>query len=82
MQGPTRFLPGDKLLTTPNPDVNEDMRLFEVLGLNTQKAFEKHPQPETVEAEDSALVALGEKPKWSRPNHSIDRNEKARKKAN
>ncbi len=80
--GANSIFAGDKLLTTPNPDVNEDMRLFEVLGLNTQKAFEKHPQPETVEAEDSALVALGEKPKWSRPNHSIDRNEKARKKAN
>ena len=80
--GANSIFAGDKLLTTPNPDVNEDMRLFEVLGLNTQKAFEKHPQPETIEAEDSALVAMGEKPKWSRPGHSIERNEKARKRAN
>jgi biotin synthase len=27
---------GDKLLTTPNPDVNEDMKMFEMLGLNPQ----------------------------------------------
>ncbi len=80
--GANSIFAGDKLLTTPNPDVNEDMKLFEVLGLNTQKAFEKHPQPETVEAEDSTLVAKGEKPRWSRPKHSIERNEKARKKAN
>jgi biotin synthase len=26
----------DKLLTTQNPDVNEDMKMFEMLGLNPQ----------------------------------------------
>jgi len=30
--------------------------------------------PETVEAEDSKFHALVEKPKWSRPGHSIERN--------
>jgi len=29
----------DKLLTTPNPDVNEGMAMFEVLGLNLLKPF-------------------------------------------
>ncbi len=29
----------DRLLTIPNPDVNEDMALFKQLGLNPQKAF-------------------------------------------
>ena len=31
-------------------------------------------QPKTVEAEDSQFQALGEKPKWSRPGHTIERN--------
>lgn len=79
--GANSIFAGDKLLTTPNPDVNEDMKLFEVLGLNTQKAFEKHPQPETVEAEHSSLEAMGEKPRWSRPGHRIERNERARKRS-
>jgi biotin synthase len=73
--GANSIFAGDKLLTTPNPDVNEDMALFTKLGLNPQKAFEKHPQPKTTEAEESSYQALGEKPKWSRPGHSIERNE-------
>jgi biotin synthase len=32
---------GDKLLTTPNPDVNEDMKMFEMLGLNPQNLSQK-----------------------------------------
>jgi len=31
-------------------------------------------QPTTVEAADSQYQALGEKPKWSRPGHTIERN--------
>ena len=65
---------GDKLLTTPNPDVNEDMKMFEMLGLNPQKPFTKISQPKTVEAEDSQFESLGEKPRWSRPEHKIERN--------
>jgi biotin synthase len=54
--------------------VNEDMKMFELLGLKPQKPFTKMVQPPTVEAEDSQFVALGEKPKWSRPGHTIERN--------
>lgn len=79
--GANSIFAGDKLLTTPNPDVNEDMKLFDLLGLQPQKPFVKKEQPETVEAEDSAFQALGEKPKWTRPGHKIDRNEAARTKA-
>jgi biotin synthase len=32
---------GDKLLTTPNPDVKNDMKMFEMLGLNPQKPPKK-----------------------------------------
>ena len=31
-------------------------------------------QPKTVEAADSQFAPLGEKPKWSRPGHTIERN--------
>ena len=66
--GANSIFAGDKLLTTPNPDIKEDMHMLEALGMRTQKPFEKHPQPVTVEAADSQIPALGEKPKWSRPN--------------
>lgn len=78
--GANSIFAGDKLLTTPNPDVNEDMKMFEMLGLNPQKPFTKKVQPQTVEAEDSAYESLGEKPKWSRPDHKIERNEIAKEK--
>lgn len=76
--GANSIFAGDKLLTTPNPDVNEDMEMFKMLGLNPQKPFVKKRQPETIEAQDSEYQALGEKPKWSRPDHKIVRNEDAR----
>lgn len=79
--GANSIFAGDKLLTTPNPDVNEDMKMFEMLGLSLQKPFTKKTQPQTVEATDSQFEALGEKPKWSRPEHKIQRNEMAKEKA-
>lgn len=77
--GANSIFAGDKLLTTPNPDVNEDKSLFEKLGITTQKPFEKHAKREVVPAEESKYHALGEKPRWTRPGHTIERNEKARK---
>ncbi len=79
--GANSIFAGDKLLTTPNPDVNEDMEMFKMLGLNPQKAFEKKSQPESIDAENSQYQAQGEKPKWSRPAHKIDRNLEAQQKA-
>ncbi|MBP2831354.1 biotin synthase BioB [Aquimarina sp. U1-2] len=79
--GANSIFAGDKLLTTPNPDVNEDMEMFKVLGLQPQKPFVKKAQPETVEADASKFEAYGEKPKWSRPGHTIERNEAAKEKA-
>jgi len=72
--GANSIFAGDKLLTTPNPDVNEDMKMFEMLGMVPQKPFTKISQPKTVEAENSEYAALGEKPKWTRPGHKIERN--------
>jgi len=79
--GANSIFAGDKLLTTPNPDVNEDMEMFKMLGLNPQKPFTKKVQPQTVEADESKFEALGEKPKWTRPEHNIERNEAAKQKA-
>ncbi len=79
--GANSIFAGDKLLTTPNPDVNEDMEMFKALGLTPQQPFVKKAQPETVEAEKSEYDALGEKPRWSRPGHKIERNEEAKQKA-
>jgi biotin synthase len=50
------------------------MKMFEMLGLKPQKPFIKAMKPQTVEAEDSQYQPLGEKPKWSRPGHVIERN--------
>lgn len=76
--GANSIFAGDKLLTTPNPDVNDDMEMFKLLGLSSQKPFIKVSQPKTIEAEYAKHQSLGEKPKWSRPNHLIERNEKAK----
>jgi biotin synthase len=79
--GANSIFAGDKLLTTPNPDVNEDMKMFKMLGMIPQKPFIKKVQPQTVEATDSAFESKGEKPKWTRPEYTIDRNEMAKGKA-
>ncbi len=79
LAGANSIFAGDKLLTTPNPDINEDKKLFDLLGINPQQPFEKHPKREVVEVEN-ATSAKGENPKWSRPKHTIERNELARKK--
>ena len=79
--GANSIFAGDKLLTTPNPDVSEDMKMFEMLGLKPQKPFTKRVQPQTVEATASEYQAMGEKPKWTRPEHKIERNEAAKAKA-
>ncbi|RAV28521.1 biotin synthase BioB [Sinomicrobium soli] len=78
--GANSIFAGDKLLTTPNPDVNEDMQMFKMLGLNPQKPFTKKVQPQTVEAENTVFTSLDERPRWTRPGHTIERNELARQK--
>jgi biotin synthase len=39
MAGANSIFAGDKLLTTPNPGMNQDMEMFEILGLKPRKAF-------------------------------------------
>lgn len=76
--GANSIFAGDKLLTTPNPDVNEDKKLFDLLGIIPQSPFEKHPKREVVEKENAQYQPLGENPKWTRPEHTIERNEAAK----
>lgn len=78
LAGANSIFAGEKLLTTPNPGEDEDEKLLRALGLNLQQPFEKHAQRPSVPAEDSRLEPLGEKPRWSRPDHTIERNEEAR----
>jgi biotin synthase len=80
--GANSIFSGDKLLTTPNNDLNEDMKMFELLGLKNQQPFAKVHQRESVEAADSKFAPLGEKPRWSRPGHTIERNVEATVKRN
>jgi biotin synthase len=45
MAGANSIFAGEKLLTTPNPDFNQDMEMFSLLGLSPKKAFsDKHKE--------------------------------------
>lgn len=41
MAGANSIFAGDKLLTTPNPAVSEDMQMFDILGLKPREAYKK-----------------------------------------
>ena len=41
MAGANSIFAGDKLLTTPNPSVLDDMEMFSILGLKPREAFKK-----------------------------------------
>lgn len=69
--GANSIFAGDKLLTTPNPDINQDMKLFNELSIKTQAPFEQHAKRKPKE---TTTPALGEKPRWTRPKHIIEKN--------
>ncbi|MGI9526946.1 MAG: biotin synthase BioB, partial [Weeksellaceae bacterium] len=76
--GANSIFAGDKLLTTPNPDIKQDMKLFNELSIKTQAPFEKHAKREPKEP---VTPPLGENPRWTRPGHKIERNELAKEKS-
>ncbi|MDG1429482.1 MAG: biotin synthase BioB [Crocinitomicaceae bacterium] len=45
MAGASSIFAGDKLLTTPNPEYNEDMEMFKILGLIPKKSFADGEKP-------------------------------------
>lgn len=44
LAGANSIFAGDKLLTTPNPEFNEDLKMFGILGITPKKAFQDHPK--------------------------------------
>ncbi|GAB5557028.1 MAG: biotin synthase BioB [Schleiferiaceae bacterium] len=80
MAGAGSIFAGDKLLTTPNPDINEDMDMFSTLGLIPRKPYKKGDRPIPKEA-DEMTAPESDRTKWSRPGHTIDRNEAAKEQA-
>lgn len=80
MAGASSIFAGDKLLTTPNPDINEDMKLFDILGLKPKAPFQDGEQPVSNENYKKCLSTKGNV-KWNRPDHKIERNEAAKEKA-
>ncbi len=71
MAGAASIFAGDKLLTTPNPDIYGDLEMFDILGLTPTEPFSKHAQPET---KDDEYEGEKEKIRWSRPAHKIEKN--------
>ncbi len=80
MAGASSIFAGDKLLTTPNPDINEDKKLFKILGLRPKEAFIDAKQPVSNDDYKECMSTRGNV-KWKRPNHKIERNELAKEKA-
>ena len=74
MAGASSIFAGDKLLTTPNPDINDDKKLFDLLGIQPKAPFVDGDQPVTNNNYKKCLSTKGNV-KWSRPDHKIDRNE-------
>ena len=44
LAGANSIFTGEKLLTTPNPDFDQDKAMFELLGLNPRKSFKEEAQ--------------------------------------
>ena len=73
LAGANSIFSGDKLLTTPNPEFNEDMALFDLLGLKPKAPFKDGKKPETKESYKTKPETK-ERIKWSRPGHAIEKN--------
>jgi len=54
MAGANSIFAGDKLLTTPNPSTQDDMQMFEILGLQVRKAF-KGTEREVLDPLDTVI---------------------------
>lgn len=48
MAGASSIFTGEKLLTTPNPDVNQDREMFELLNLKPRKAYQNQANEQEV----------------------------------
>lgn len=73
MAGASSIFAGDKLLTTPNPEYNEDMQMFKILGLIPKAAFSDSKQPVTLP--DSIIIERKRK-ESERAHALVDAREK------
>ena len=80
LAGAGSIFAGDKLLTTPNPSFDRDMTLFAQLGLVPKAPYKKGGRPEVNDSYKNRPEE-GEKVKWSRPGHVIERNQQAAQKS-
>ncbi|WP_434355268.1 biotin synthase BioB [Parasalinivibrio latis] len=62
MAGANSIFYGCKLLTTPNPDEDEDMLLFRKLGINRQERVQKPDQVQESELRDQVAERLAARP--------------------
>ena len=80
MAGASSIFAGDKLLTTPNPNIHEDKKLFKILGLQPKAPFVDGDQPISNDGYKECL-STKVNVKWNRPDHKIERNEAAKQRA-
>lgn len=77
LAGAGSIFAGDKLLTTPNPEAFTDLELFNDLGIQPTVPYAKGEKP--CIQEDPGAPDHKTRIKWSRPEHTIERNEAKRK---
>lgn len=56
MAGANSIFAGEKLLTTPNPEFNEDQEMFNILGLVPKAPFKDDPREELKKKKEEASV--------------------------
>ena len=61
MAGANSIFAGEKLLTTPNPEFNGDMALFNTLGITPMPAYKNGPKPQIKESYKERSEEAGEK---------------------
>ena len=71
LAGAGSIFAGDQLLTTPNPDVFDDLLMFRELGLDTVAPYAKHPRRAI---SDDLETTSTDKVRWQRPQHRIAAN--------
>ncbi len=71
LAGAGSIFAGAKLLTTPNPEEDEDNALFKALGLQPRAAYAK---AENSQRPELAVNETAASEQWSRPGHKIEAN--------
>lgn len=78
MAGASSIFSGEKLLTTPNPEADQDAEMFSTLGLIPTERKKDNSGKFKIR---KSLLNGNDNAKWSRPGHAIERNIAASDKA-